>query len=201
MAGESSLGTIDSWTLRSKICDGAMADDGGCAKARAGEAAAGRTGGEGDEGAGRIVSMMDCVEGMSGASRKASTGLSFFFPRPNSRRLLVFGGGVDVESDGAMMRAVSDSLCECEGEGRGESPVVGVEDMVRPETLVLILVLVLVLLPCFVAMCVWRKSKTLDFASKLQSVRLKEKTPYLHECVLTARLQCWAERHCPSSFL
>ena len=89
MAGESSLGKTESWTLRSKISDEATAD-GGCGDekpngGRVGEAATKRLGGEGDEEMGFMFAAG--VEVALLLLLLISASLSFFLPRPNNRRL------------------------------------------------------------------------------------------------------------------
>lgn len=120
MASDISLGTADSWTLRSKICDEASVEvDWLEARAngrRVGEAATKRLGGEGDEVRGIMFAGLaigeDCVA-LFVASMTVlllSAALSFFFPSPKSRLLLVFAEAVvgGVSSCGETIGAVSD---------------------------------------------------------------------------------------------
>ena len=116
MASDISLGTADSWTLRSKICDEASVEVDWLEARANGEAATKRLGGEGDEVRGIMFAGLaigeDCVA-LFVASMTVlllSAALSFFFPSPKSRLLLVFAEAVvgDVSSCGETIGAVSD---------------------------------------------------------------------------------------------
>lgn len=94
IAGDISLGTMDSCTLRSKIWDDAGVEDvcegTGENGRRAGDAATWRLGGEGEDARGwfMVAAVGDDDDDCVALTVCVSGCLSLFFPRPNSRRLL-----------------------------------------------------------------------------------------------------------------
>ena len=129
MAGDNSLGTTDSCTLRSKICESARVEvDWLEAKAkgkRVGEAATKRLGGGDDEVtgfmfAGGAVGLNWVALGFASMT-VLSDALSFFLTKPNRRRLLDFAEsevGDWEDAEGETIGAVSD--CELNVDDGGE---------------------------------------------------------------------------------